>query len=537
MRLRYAASIILLLFLIGIGSAVNETAYTATNSSSLLRTATNEAWATIIAGAGTSINQANGPTIGVTAGTTTNNVNINRRSEITFNTGVGNNNITGAIVSVYFDSAQTVTLGKPGYAIVKANPLNQNAVVISDYTRFDKNRLSNYLVPTTNLTLTAYNNFTLNAAGIAAINKYGITTFGMLNRWDIENSTANGGWSWGSGRAARDQHERAEQTYPPKLYITTEPYAGAPVASFTTDKTDGNSTLTVAFTDTSTNTPTSWQWGWGDGTANGTTQNPSHAFTTPGVYNVTLTATNAVGSGISSATRIGVCDPLGWYDALSTDSSSHYGNENAYFTWDTTNHVLISTTSNGPSAMTWYKGSPFYGGIYMLNWTPKAWNTPYHDDYYAEYLFGAQTQPSGEWYTSHADMYSVYMKKTFDEGYTAMIVAKVNTDGTHDQRSVNLSFNPVLNHIYNVTTVWTPGTSHTVKVYVDGVLTNDVDDPTPILHAGYFGFSVHGGSETTTWYDHLRINNNTGSAPSSNINLIVVLVNWWHQFFGLTGRM
>ena len=529
---------LIFLWLILPAAAVNETAFTATNSSSLLRSATNEAWATIIAGAGTSINQANGPTIGVTAGTTTNNVNTNRRSEFTFNTLIGDNTITGVTVAIYFDNVQTVTLGKPGYAIVKARPTKPYAVAIADYANFDKNAFSGYLIPTTNLTVPGYNNFTLNAAGIAAINKSGITTLGMLTRWDIENSTANGGWSWGSGRSARDQHERVGETNPPKIYITTTPSAGAPAASFTTDKTDGNSTLTVAFTDTSTNTPTSWNWYWADGTANGTTQSPSHAFATPGVYKVVLTATNAVGSGVSSATRIGVCDPNGWYDSLAADSSANYGNQNSDFTWDTTNHVLVSdATDAGAGAMTFYKGSPFLGGIYQLNWTPKAFNSNWYDDYYAEYLIGAQSLGTGLFYSSHVPMWAVYMKQSHDELYSAMVIDRMYADGSHTQAAENRSWAPVLNHKYNVTAVWTtPGTTGVIKVYVDGVLTVTADDPDPILHAGYFGFSVHDGSTTTTWYDHLRINNNTGSAPPS-FNLIVVLVNWWHQFFGLTGRM
>lgn len=53
--------------------------------------------------------------------------------------------------------------------------------------------------------------------------------------------------------------------------------------------------LTVQFTDTSTGTPTSWAWNFGDG-ASATTQNPSHTYVDEGVYDVTLTATNANGS-------------------------------------------------------------------------------------------------------------------------------------------------------------------------------------------------------------------------------------------------
>jgi len=53
--------------------------------------------------------------------------------------------------------------------------------------------------------------------------------------------------------------------------------------------------LDVTFTDTSTGSPTSWAWDFGDG-GTSTSQNPSHDFTSVGVYTVTLTATNSLGS-------------------------------------------------------------------------------------------------------------------------------------------------------------------------------------------------------------------------------------------------
>ena len=52
-----------------------------------------------------------------------------------------------------------------------------------------------------------------------------------------------------------------------------------------------------AFTSTSTDpdntvTPLAYTWTWGDGTAKGTTQSPSHTFTTAGTYTVKLTVTD-----------------------------------------------------------------------------------------------------------------------------------------------------------------------------------------------------------------------------------------------------
>jgi hypothetical protein len=58
----------------------------------------------------------------------------------------------------------------------------------------------------------------------------------------------------------------------------------------------------IQFTDTSTNSPTSWLWNFGDSTTS-TLQNPTKSYSTAGTRAVTLTATNANGSG--SITKTG----------------------------------------------------------------------------------------------------------------------------------------------------------------------------------------------------------------------------------------
>jgi len=55
--------------------------------------------------------------------------------------------------------------------------------------------------------------------------------------------------------------------------------------------------LTVSFQDTSTGQPTTWTWDFGDGTVigPGQTRNPSHTYSDPGTFTVTLTVQNSVG--------------------------------------------------------------------------------------------------------------------------------------------------------------------------------------------------------------------------------------------------
>jgi PKD repeat protein len=74
-----------------------------------------------------------------------------------------------------------------------------------------------------------------------------------------------------------------------------------PVANFTFTPATALPGQDVQFTDTSSGAPTGWSWNFGDpgsGASNtSTVQNPTHVFALPGVYTVTLTASNAVGTG------------------------------------------------------------------------------------------------------------------------------------------------------------------------------------------------------------------------------------------------
>lgn len=80
----------------------------------------------------------------------------------------------------------------------------------------------------------------------------------------------------------------------------------APVASFTANRTTVYTGQTVQFTDTSQNSPTGWSWNFDGGASASTSQNPLVTFNTPGVYNVTLTATNVDGQDTTAPTAITV---------------------------------------------------------------------------------------------------------------------------------------------------------------------------------------------------------------------------------------
>src|SRR6185503_12952129 len=80
-------------------------------------------------------------------------------------------------------------------------------------------------------------------------------------------------------------------------YVAVAVPPTAPTANFIANQTNGFVPLAVNFTDTSTNGGlpiTSWTWSFGDG-GTSTAQNPSHSYTVPGTYNVSLRVANAVG--------------------------------------------------------------------------------------------------------------------------------------------------------------------------------------------------------------------------------------------------
>lgn len=108
--------------------------------------------------------------------------------------------------------------------------------------------------------------------------------------------------------------------------------------------------LSVQFNDTSIGNPTSWNWNFGDG-INSTLQNPTHAYKTAGTYNVTLTASNSVGSNtLTQNNYIAVIPQI--YSSYLGGSSSDQGysitvgkNGNIYITGRTSS-TNFPTTNN-----------------------------------------------------------------------------------------------------------------------------------------------------------------------------------------------
>ena len=86
------------------------------------------------------------------------------------------------------------------------------------------------------------------------------------------------------------------------LFLACNYAFAQPTANFTSNITSACSPAIVNFTSTSTGNPTSYSWDFGDaGTS--TLQNPSHSYNDPGVYTVTLTVSNGIGSDTETKTN------------------------------------------------------------------------------------------------------------------------------------------------------------------------------------------------------------------------------------------
>jgi PKD repeat protein len=73
-----------------------------------------------------------------------------------------------------------------------------------------------------------------------------------------------------------------------------------PTANFQIDPPTGNAPLNVNFMDSSSEGPFRWEWDFGDGSLPSFEQHPSHTFTNPGTYMVTLRVENDLGFGSAS---------------------------------------------------------------------------------------------------------------------------------------------------------------------------------------------------------------------------------------------
>ncbi len=94
----------------------------------------------------------------------------------------------------------------------------------------------------------------------------------------------------------------------------------------------------------STNSPTSWSWGFGDGNISNA-QNPSHIYTKPGTYDVTLIATNANGTQQMQKT--------GYITVNPSPTASFTSNLTLACSPTTIQYTDQSSAGSGPAIVSW----------------------------------------------------------------------------------------------------------------------------------------------------------------------------------------
>ncbi|MCB0445928.1 MAG: T9SS type A sorting domain-containing protein [Gelidibacter sp.] len=128
-------------------------------------------------------------------------------------------------------------------------------------------------------------------------------------------------------------------------------------------------TLDVAFTDNSIGA-TSWEWDVdGDNVVDYTTQNPTHTYNSPGIYDVSLTiynATNAITKSISGYIQVGALESVpverDFNDLtdLQADGWNATSTANSSFAW-TLNSGTTQSSNTGPTG----DNSPTGDGLYI----------------------------------------------------------------------------------------------------------------------------------------------------------------------------
>ena len=241
----------------------------------------------------------------ILATTTANEYSQLDRSAFIFNTSRLDDTaiINSAVLSLYGGS-RAQGLGTPILMFTTFNPASNTTLAIGDYDSFTNTIVStNYTYAS--WTASAYNNITI--SDLSTIDKTGFLRIMGRTQWDVYNTTS--GLTWLSSSSSRfvfaDTYTTGTDN-DPFITITYTSGATPPAASFTLSKNFIRIPDSVTATDTSTNTPTSWAWSWGDGTANSTTQNPTHQYLKRGKWDIILTATNAGGSGTTGTTSVKV---------------------------------------------------------------------------------------------------------------------------------------------------------------------------------------------------------------------------------------
>lgn len=177
----------------------------------------NESLATIIAGVGSSSGDSiTTSNIQLMCSSTSNQFAYVTRSIFLFYTStIVGMNISNAILRLYSQSLD-VSIGTPAIHICSSSPVSNTGLAPGDYetmgdTSFSEISNAAWITPN-------YNDFTLNASGIANISS--ISKFGSKLSWDINNNSTGLTWSDGLGSFYKVYTADYGTSYAPQLVVT-----------------------------------------------------------------------------------------------------------------------------------------------------------------------------------------------------------------------------------------------------------------------------------------------------------------------------
>lgn len=127
--------------------------------------------------------------------------------------------ITGATLSIYGRSSVDGLSINPDINVYSSNPASNTALVAGDFDSLGATAFCDTPILRSEF-LTSYNDFILNAAGLAVISKTGISKFGFRNaNYDVAATTPA---NWVSNAYSSFEYYNAEQGagYQPKLVVT-----------------------------------------------------------------------------------------------------------------------------------------------------------------------------------------------------------------------------------------------------------------------------------------------------------------------------
>ena|SRR3990167_3523418 len=158
------------------------------------------------------------------ASTTTDQFNQLRRAFFLFDTSaIGGGTIDSATFS-FIAISKSTGLGTTNLHLVSSNPASNTDLVVGDYDKLGSTSYGNVTLASIAADSITYNDISLNASGLAAINKTGITKFGTCDEWNL-NSSFTGVWASGGTTEVLGMFADTDAAKKPKLTIT---YTEAP---------------------------------------------------------------------------------------------------------------------------------------------------------------------------------------------------------------------------------------------------------------------------------------------------------------------